>query len=72
VSDPRGMTMKKASLKGRRPPSGEKRQFLISMDPAVVRAIKVAALEDDMTASAIMEEAAKAWLMQRAEAPRKP
>ncbi len=64
--------MKKASLKGRRPPSGEKRQFLISMDPAVVRAIKVAALEDDMTASAIMEEAAKAWLMQRAEASRKP
>lgn len=68
----RGMTAKKASLRGKKPRVGDKRQFLISMDPDLIRAIKVAALEDDTTASTIMEDAAKIWLMKRTETSRKP
>ncbi len=47
---------------GRKPPDGEKRQFLSSMDPDVIRAIKVAAIGMDKTASQVLEEAAKEWL----------
>ena len=48
--------------KGRKPPVGKKKQFLTSVDPEVIRAIKVAALATDRTASDVMEEAAKQWL----------
>ena len=48
--------------KGRKPPDGEKRQFLSSMDPNVIRAIKVAAMGLDKTASQVLEEAAREWL----------
>jgi hypothetical protein len=41
---------------------GDKRQFLTTMDPDVIRAIKQAALDLDRTASDVMEEAAKQWL----------
>jgi hypothetical protein len=43
-------------------PEGEKRQFLTTMDPDVIRAIKQVALDLDRTASDVMEEAAKQWL----------
>jgi hypothetical protein len=59
------VTEKKASLKGRKPPEGDKRQFLLSIDSEVIRSIKLSALEDDTTSSAIMEEAAKQWLDRR-------
>ena len=39
----------------------DKRQFLTTMDPDVIRAIKQAALGLDRTASDVMEEAAKEW-----------
>ena len=48
--------------RGRKPPVGEKRQFLTTMDPDVIRAIKQVALDLDRTASDLMEEAAKQWL----------
>lgn len=51
--------------KGRKPPPGDKRQFLTSMDPDVIRSVKLAALDEDRTASEIMEEAAKQWLAKR-------
>ena len=41
---------------------GNKRQFLTTMDPDVIRAIKQKALELDRTASDVMEEAARDWL----------
>src|ERR1700694_5506131 len=47
---------------GRKPPPGDIRQFLTTMDPDVIRAIKQAALDVDRTASDVMEEAAKQWL----------
>jgi hypothetical protein len=52
-------------LKGRKPPEGDKRQLLLSMDAEVIKSIKLAAVEDDTTASATMEEAAKQWLERR-------
>ena len=56
---------KKTRLKGRKPPEGSKRQFLVTMDPEVIKAIKTAAIEDDTTASELMEDAAKEWLARR-------
>jgi hypothetical protein len=59
------VTEKKATLKGRKPAEGDKRQFLLSIEAEVIKEIKVTALQDDTTASAIMEEAAKQWLERR-------
>jgi hypothetical protein len=56
---------KKTRLKGRKPPEGAKRQFLTTMDPEVIKAIKTAAIELDTTASELMEEAAVQWLERR-------
>jgi hypothetical protein len=57
------MAEKKVTGKpGRKPPDGAKKQFLSSMDPEVIRAIKVAAAELDKNASQVLEEAAKEWL----------
>jgi hypothetical protein len=53
---------KPASKRGRKPPDGEKKQFLTSMDPDVIRRIKAAAALRDQTASFVLEEAAKDWL----------
>jgi hypothetical protein len=53
---------KPSPRRGRKPPPGDKRQFLTTMDPDVIRAIKQAALDLDRTASDVMEEAAKRWL----------
>ncbi len=52
-------------LKGRKPAAGGKRQFLTTMDPDVIKSIKLAAIETDTTASAILELAAKEWLERR-------
>ena len=56
---------KKTRLKGRKSPEGSKRQFLTTMDPEVIKAIKTAAIEDETTASELMEEAANQWLERR-------
>ena len=53
---------KAPSRRGRKPPEGDKKQFLTSMDPDVIKAIKQAAIDKDRTASDVMEEAAKQWL----------
>jgi hypothetical protein len=50
------------SRPGRKAPGGEKKQFLTSMDPAVIRRVKAAAALRDKTASLILEEAAREWL----------
>jgi hypothetical protein len=56
------MADKKPAARGRKPPEGEKKQFLTSMDPDVIRRIKAAAALRDKTASLVLEEAAKEWL----------
>ena len=38
---------KKPLRKGRKPAEGDKRQFLLTMDPEVIKNIKLAAIEDD-------------------------
>ena len=59
----RAMTdAKRSPKKGRQPPPGDKRQFVTSLDPDVIRRIKQAAIGLDTTASEIMEEAAREWL----------
>jgi hypothetical protein len=59
---------KKPRRKGRKPAEGDKRQFLLTMDPEVIKNIKLAAIEDDTSASETVEEAAKQWLERRAKA----
>jgi hypothetical protein len=61
---------KPSPRRGRKPPQGDKRQFLTTMDPDVIRAIKQAALDLDRTASDVMEEAAKHWLERHKKTPR--
>ena len=56
------MADKKPVARGRKPPVGEKKQFLTSMDPDIIRRIKSAAALRDKTASLVLEEAAKEWL----------
>jgi hypothetical protein len=51
--------------KGRKPAEGEKRQFLATMDPEVIKPVKLAAFEDETSASEILEEAATEWLERR-------
>lgn len=53
------------SKKGRKPPEGHKRQFLTTMDPEVIKGVKLAAIEDDTTASVVLETAAREWLERR-------
>jgi hypothetical protein len=43
----------------------DKRNFFATMSADVVKSIKQAALEDDTTASEILEEAARQWLEKR-------
>ncbi|ABE37256.1 hypothetical protein RPD_0016 [Rhodopseudomonas palustris BisB5] len=50
---------------GRKPPPGDRRQFLLTMSQDVIKAVKQAGLEDDRPAWEIMEEAAKDWLERR-------
>jgi hypothetical protein len=45
--------------------SAAKRNFFATMSADVIKAIKQAALEDDTTASEILEEAANQWLDRR-------
>jgi hypothetical protein len=53
--------------KGRKPAPGgdKKRQFLATMDPDLIKFIKLAAIEDEKSASEILEEAARQWLERR-------
>lgn len=55
---------KPSPKKGRKPPQGDKRQFLTSLDPEVIKQIKQAAIGLEKTASEVMEEAAKEWLQR--------
>ena len=54
-----------------KPAECNKRQFLLTMDPEVIKNIKLAAIEDDTSASEAMEEAARLWLKRRASKAKK-
>lgn len=60
---------KKQTRKGRRPleSSEKKRQFLATMDADVIKAMKLAAIENETSASEILEEAVRQWLDRRAK-----
>lgn len=54
------------SAKENKAPAGQqKRNFFATMSGEVIKAVKRAALEDDTTASEILEAAAKDWLERR-------
>jgi hypothetical protein len=61
---------KKTSRSGPRLPQGTK-QMLVLMDATVIKAVKIAALEDDMKMSGAVEIAVKEWLAKRAAERRK-
>jgi hypothetical protein len=56
---------KKSLRRGRKPAEGDKRKFLATLDPEVIKAMKLAAIEDETSASEILEEAAVEWLERR-------
>jgi Ribbon-helix-helix protein, copG family len=56
---------KKPLRRGRKPAEGDKRKFLATMDPEIIKALKLAAIEDDTSASEALEEAAAQWLERR-------
>lgn len=57
---------KKPLRKGRKPAPGDKRrQFLATMDPETIKNLKLAAIEDETTASEILEKAVVDWLAKR-------
>jgi hypothetical protein len=55
---------KPASHARPRAPKGKK-QVLVIMDQDVIKAVKLAALEDDMKMSHAVEEAVREWLAKR-------
>jgi hypothetical protein len=59
------MAQAKKAGKGRKDVSADKRNFFATMSANVIKSIKQAALEDDTTASEILEQAAKQWLDRR-------
>lgn len=58
---------------GRKPPPGaeDRRQFLALMNGDVIKALKVAAAEDEITASELLEQAARELLQRRKPKPAK-
>lgn len=57
--------MAQAKKTGKMGSSAAKRNFFATMSADVIKAIKQAALEDEITASEILEAAAKEWLERR-------
>jgi hypothetical protein len=55
----------KPKPKGRKPAEGDRRQFLTTIDQEVIKGVKLAAIEDDTTASVVLEMAAREWLERR-------
>jgi hypothetical protein len=62
---------KKSAKAPHKQPVGDRRQFLTTMSADVIKAVKLAALEDGMNAWEIMEEAAEQWLTRRKSKLRK-
>ncbi|QFI74745.1 hypothetical protein F8237_21440 [Bradyrhizobium betae] len=56
------MADRKAATRGRKPPAGERRQFLTSINREVVRRIKSAAALRDITASLLTGQISRGWL----------
>jgi hypothetical protein len=57
---------KKPLPKGRRPaPGAGKRYFLATMDEKLIKNLKLAAIEEDKSASQCLEEATQHWLERR-------
>jgi hypothetical protein len=62
---------KNAVQKGRKLAEGDKRQFLTTMDLEVIKSVKKAAIDEETSASVILERAAKEWRERRKSEPNK-
>jgi hypothetical protein len=63
---------KKPLRKGRKPAPGlGKRYFLATMGAELIKNLKLAAIEDETSASEVLEKAAQEWLERRASKSRK-
>jgi hypothetical protein len=51
--------------RGRKPAGGDKRKFLATLDPEVIKNLKLAAILDGKSASEILEKATTEWLERR-------
>jgi hypothetical protein len=49
----------------RKTAEGERREFLVHLDPRLIKILKLAALEAEMTASIVLEMALSEWLDRR-------
>jgi hypothetical protein len=67
------MAEQKTSLrKGRKPaPGAGKRYFLATMGAELIKNLKLVAIEDETSASEVLEKAAQEWLERRASKSRK-
>jgi hypothetical protein len=68
ATDAKMAEKKKEPKRLKRLPIGDRRQFLMMMSPDLIKLIKLAAIEDDKSAGAVMEDAAKQWLERRKSA----
>lgn len=64
------MADRKPATRGRKPPEGEKKQLLTSMDPDVIRRIKAAAALRDTTTSMLLEQISREWLEKHQDGKR--
>ena len=49
-----------------------KRQFLVHIDNDLIHRIKIMAIEQNVSASSVVQEALLAWLAANSPSPRKP
>ncbi|MDA9391820.1 hypothetical protein ACVWW6_004222 [Bradyrhizobium sp. USDA 3311] len=56
---------RKPTKKSKAPTGQQKRNFFATLSADVIKSIKRAALDDDTTASEILNEAARDWLERR-------
>lgn len=47
---------------GRKAAAGERREFLVHLDPRLIKDLKLAALKGELTASSVLEVALREWL----------
>jgi len=53
---------------GRKVAADDRREFLVHLDPALIKSLKLAALKTEVTASSVLETALREWL-NRGRAP---
>ncbi len=61
----------KSTKAGKTPMLQPKRNFFATLDAELIKSIKRIALEEEISASEILEQAARDWLERRKKAPKR-